>query len=163
MRPLYELAAEYQAVLECAENGEDVVAALDRVTTEIEAKAVNVCRIIAQFDADAQAAGREAMRLSQRRAVAENNADRLRQYLKDCMGAAGIGKIKSPQFSITLSPGQDRVEVVNLEALRAAAPELVRTKTTSEADKPAILRRRNETGEIPPGVEFIPTTTLRVR
>jgi hypothetical protein len=158
--PLYALSSRYQQLLELAEQGEDVGALLAELDDAIETKGKNIACILRQLDLDELAADSEAKRLAARSKAFANSGDRLRAYLKSCMETAGIRQIKSAQFSITLSPGQDRVEVVSLDAVPA---EYVRAKTTREPDKRAILDAYRRDGECVPGVEIVPTTTLRVR
>jgi hypothetical protein len=158
--PLYALTGRYAELLELAATGEDVTDALAALDDALEAKANGIVRVLAQLDADQFAAAAEAKRLAARAKAFEAAGDKLREYIKTHMRAANITRIKSAQFSITLADGQPRVEVHDLDALPG---ELVRTKTTREADKPAILKLHRETGEIPPGTDIVPTTKLLVR
>lgn len=158
--PLYELTASYARLLEAAEQGADVEALLAELEDSIEAKGAGIARILANLERDSESFGVEEKRLASRRKTTDANIDRLKAYIRECMASAGIRQIKAGTFSITLSPGQDRVEVVNLDLVPA---EYVRTKTTREADKRAILDAYKRDGVCVPGVEFVPTTTLRVR
>jgi len=162
--PLYSLTGRYQQLLELAEQSADgrfdeALAALDDA---LEAKAVGVCKVLAQLDADAAAADSEAKRLAGRSKAYANSAERLRRHLKDCMSAAKLRSIKSPQFSITLSAGQDKVLITDVSKV---PPELMRQPKTppAEPDKVAILKWHAATGEVPPGCDIVPTHTLTVR
>jgi hypothetical protein len=158
--PLYALTGAYAQLLELAELGEDVGTALAELDDAVQAKALNICKLLAQLDANAEAAGAEAKRLAARSKAFEANGDRLRQYIKDCMKAANIRSVKSPQFSITLSDGQPRVEIKDLDAV---PDEFVRTKTTREPDKRALLEEYKRDGAIPSGCDIVATTKLLVR
>jgi len=160
--PLYSLTGRYQALLEIAEQGEDVSAALGELDDAIEAKAVNVCKVLAQLEADALASDAEATRLAARSKTYANGAERLRQYIKACMTSAKIRSIKSPQFSITISPGQDKVVITDISKI---PKELMRQPKTplAEPDKAAILAAYKADGTLPSGVEIHETTTLRIR
>jgi uncharacterized protein YlxW (UPF0749 family) len=160
---LYDLAAEYAAVQQAAEEGGDALALLDEIAGDIEAKGAGIVRVLANLEADAEACGAESRRLSDKGKSASQQAERLRNYVRTCMLTAGVTKIKGPTFSITLSAGRDKVEVYDLEALEEAAPELVRTTEEKAADKTAILARYKNDGECLPGVRIEPTTTLRIR
>ena len=157
---LYELAGDYRRLQDLAEEGEDLGDALACLQDSIELKALNVCRVIAQLEADAAAADRESTRLRTRTATAIGQADRLRAYLRECMRATGITKIKGPEFAISLSEGKPRVEITKIEDVPA---EYLRTKTTCEPDKVRILEAYKVNGECVPGCEIVPTTTLRIR
>lgn len=160
MTALYTLTGQYARLQELAEAGEDVSAELDQLHDAIDAKGAALCAVIANLEADAAAYGAEEDRLGARRKAAENQVERLRTYIRTHMQAAGIERIKGPHFTITLSPGQERVVITDASKLPA---EFVRTKTTSEPDKKALLAAYKSTGEVPSGVEIHETTTLRIR
>jgi hypothetical protein len=157
---LYELTAEFDALMQRSEEGEDVEAALATLQGSIEHKAGGVVRVLRNLEADAEAYGTEEKRLSQRRKSAEAQIERLREYMRSCMAGAGITRIKCGSFSVTLSPGQERVEIVDIDKLD---PKYVRTKTQRDADKRAVLADYKADGVIPDGVEIHETTTLRIR
>lgn len=158
--PLYALTADYAHLLELAEQGEDVDAALSQLTDAIEAKGAGIARVIASLEADALAVNAEEKRLSARRKAAEATVERLREYIRVHMAGAGIRQIKGGTFTITLAAGQDKVVITDESKL---SPEYKRVKTTSEPDKKAILAAYKTTGEIPAGCEIVETTTLRIR
>lgn len=157
---LYELTAEFDALMQRSEEGEDVEAALATLQGDLEHKAGGVVRVLRNLEADADAYGAEEKRLTARRKTAEAQIERLREYMRSCMASAGITRIKCGSFSVTLSPGQERVEIVDIDKID---PKFVRTKTTRDADKRALLADYKATGEIQPGVEIHETTTLRIR
>lgn len=160
--PLYALTGAYLQLLERAENGEDIGEALAQLDDAIQAKAVNLVKLMATLEADALAAGVEEARLQQRRKARENHVERLREYLKSCMEAAGIRSVKTPLFSITLSNGKPRVVITDAGKV---PPELMRhpKPPPAEPDKVAILKLHQETGETIPGCDIVATTQLRVR
>lgn len=160
MTALYTLTGQYARLMELAEAGEDVSVELDQLHDEIDAKGAALCKVIANLSADAASFRAEEERLGARRYAAENQVARLREYIRSHMQAAGITKIKGPQFTITLSGGQERVVITDESKL---PPEYVRTKTTSEPDKKAILAAYKADGTLPSGVEIHETTTLRIR
>jgi hypothetical protein len=160
--PLYLLTGAYAQLLELAEEGEDVSAALAELDDAIEAKALGIVKVLAQLDANAEAASAEAERLAARAKALESNADRLREYVKAHMKAANIKSVKTPLFSITLSNGKPRVVITDAGKV---PPELMRQPKPPppEPDKVAILKLHQETGEIPPGCDIVETKKLTVR
>lgn len=157
---LYELTAEFEALMHRSDEGEEVEAALASLQGSIEHKAGGIVRVLANLEALSGALGTEEKRLSRRRKSAEAQVERLREYVRTCMTTAGINRIECGAFSITLSPGQERVEIVDLEQVPA---DKVRVSTTRAADKRAILDEYKRDGVVPPGVEIHETTTLRIR
>lgn len=162
MTALYTLTGDYARLMEAAEAGEDVSDALERITDAIEHKGATLAKVIANLEADAAAYGAEEARFGARRGSAEAQVKRVREYVRAHMQAAGIRKIKGDAFSITLSPGQDKVVIRDKSKV---PPELMRQPKTpeTEADKVAILALHQATGEIPPGCDIEPTYTLRIR
>jgi hypothetical protein len=160
--PLYALAASYQQLLEQAEEGGDVEAALASLDDAIQAKCLGIVRVLAQLDADEAAASAEAVRLAGRAKAFAGSAEKLRQYLKDSMKQAGITRVKSPAFSITTCPGQPKVVITDVKKV---PPELMRQPKVpdKEPDKVAILKWHTATGEVPPGCDIVETTKLMVR
>jgi hypothetical protein len=160
--PLYALTGAYAQLLELAEDGEDVGAALAEIADAIETKALGIVKVLAQLDANAEAAGAEAERLAARAKAFTNNAEKLREYIKAHMKAANIKSVKTPLFSITLSNGKPKVVITDVGKL---PPELMRhpEPPPAQPDKVAILKLHTETGEIPPGCDIVATTQLRVR
>jgi hypothetical protein len=160
--PLYSLTSQYQQLLELAECGEDVGEALAALDDAIEAKALGIVKVLAQLDANAEAAGAEAERLAARAKAFAKNAERLRDYIKAHMKAANIKSVKTPLFSITLSNGQPKVVITDAGKV---PPELMRHPDPPEPqpDKVAILKLHKDTGEIPPGCDIVATTKLLVR
>lgn len=160
-RPLYELTGRYAELLELSEQGEDVSSALAQLDDKIEAKAVNICMLLATLEADEAAASAESARLAGRAKVAKNNAERLRTYIKTHMHAARIRHVRSPQFAITLSRGKDKVVITDASKV---PHELMRQPKTPEPepDKAAILKLHEQTGETIPGCEIVETISLRI-
>jgi hypothetical protein len=160
--PLYALTGAYQQLLELAEEGEDIADALAQLDDAIEAKALGIVKVLAQLDANAEAASAEAERLAARAKAFANNAERLREYVKAHMKAANIKSVKTPLFSIALSNGKPKVVITDVGKV---PPELMRhpEPPPAQPDKVAILKLHKDTGEIPPGCDIVATTQLRVR
>lgn len=160
--PLYALTGRYAELLELAEQGEDVGDALAALDDAVQAKALGVVHVLAQLEAHATAAGAEAERLAARARTFTANAERLRQYIKDCMAAANIRSVKSPLFSITLANGKPRVVITDASKVPAEFKRQPKVPEP-EPDKVAILKLHQETGETIPGCDIVPTTKLLVR
>ncbi len=129
---------------------------------EVQAKCGGLVRVLAQLEADEAAASAEATRLAGRARAFKAHSERLRQYVKDAMSQAGIKRVSSPQFSITISKGQPKVVITDASKV---PPELMRKPKAPppEPDKVAILALHTATGEIPPGCDIVATTKLMVR
>lgn len=96
MSSLYEITTEMQELMDWLndpETDEEAIAdTLEGLQFELEKKAEGYCKVIRQFEADAEMYKAEAQRFQQKQAIAENNAKRLKEALKRAMIATGNDK-----------------------------------------------------------------------
>jgi hypothetical protein len=155
---LYEVPEAYRQLDLLAQEGEDVSDALLQLDGEVSSKAEAVIYVLRNIDSEADAYAAEIKRLTDRKRVADNNAARIKDYLRRTMEGAGIERIKAGTFSVTLSAGPERIEIDN-ESL--VPEEFVRVKR--EPSKVALLAHYKETGEVPAGVSITRGTRLVIR
>jgi hypothetical protein len=147
---LYELAFEFEQLLQLAEESEPgdeaLAAALGDVTAAIEHKCAGIGKVLAQLDADAAACASEAERLQTKARRFVGNAENLRAYVQHNMLVRGIDKIEGETFTFKLVQNPERVEVDNLAIVPA---EYKRTKVveTTSVDKRAVLDAYKRNGE----------------
>jgi len=107
MTTLYELAGQYRALAELADDpdmpAQALADSLEGLEGAIEVKAEALLQVVAGLDGDTSAIDAEIKRLQDRKRVIANRAQRLRDYLKENMEATGISKIECPLFAITLT------------------------------------------------------------
>ena len=93
MATLYEISAEMQELMDWMNDPETdpeaIADTLEGLQFELESKAEGYCKVIRQFEADAQMFKAEAARFAQKQALAENNAKYLKEKLKNAMVATG--------------------------------------------------------------------------
>ena len=103
---LYELTAEYQQLLELAEDPdipeEALADSLEALGMDIEDKADGYAKVIAQLNADAAALKAEIDRLTARKRTIERNVDRMKDSLKSAMILTGKTKFKTELFSFNV-------------------------------------------------------------
>lgn len=96
MSSLYEISAEMQELMDWLndpETDEEAIAdTLEGLQFELEKKAEGYCKVIRQFEADAEMYKAEAQRFQQKQAIAESNAKRMKEALKKAMVATGNEK-----------------------------------------------------------------------
>jgi hypothetical protein len=108
MNNLYEIANEYQALLEDRydpETGEFLQPALgriDEVSEKLEDKAIAVASYIKNLEAEREAIEKAKKNMAERESRLDKRADYLTQYLQSNMERCGITEIKSPMFVIKL-------------------------------------------------------------
>ena len=92
MASLYEISAEMQELMDWLNDPETdeqaITDTLEGLQFELEQKAEGYCKIIRQFEADAEMFKEEAQRFQQKQTRAENNAKRM----KEAMVATGNDK-----------------------------------------------------------------------
>lgn len=155
MSTLYDLTGNRATLLNQAEDGtiepEVLQDTLESLDGAIEDKAEGCVQVIKQIEADANAIDSEIKRLSDRKAVFLNNRDRIKQSLKDNLEYAGIRKVKTPLFTISVANNGGKqpisIDQNNLQA------DVFKVKREPDTDK---IRERLEAGEKVLGAELKP-------
>ena len=151
MTTLYDLTGQYLALAELADDPnmpEDALTdTLEGLEGEIEIKAQALLQVVSGMEGDTTAIDQEIKRLSARKQVIKNRADRLRRYLFDNMTATGINKISCPLFQITLSKPRPMVVVENEDLIPDQYVKTAVHKRPIKADILAALKK----GEAVPG------------
>jgi hypothetical protein len=156
---LYELTAEYAALADAVDTGDDLDARLAALEGAIERKVGGVVRVIRSLEAEVEALRAEERRLADRRHARERAAERLRAYLRDCLAGAGLSRVRSDVATVTLVPPSERV-VVDDEA--AVPDEWCRVRR--EVDKSRVLRAYLDYGECVPGTRIeMGEASVRIR
>lgn len=156
---LYELTAEYAALLRAAEDGEDVTEALAQCGECLDRKALGIAHVIRELDVDVHAIDAEIKRLSARLKAREAAAARLREYVVATLRAAGLTRIQGATRTLSVV-ARKLVEVDDLALIPA---EFLRTSTTVEAKKLAIREAYDLRGECVPGTHIGETFSLEIR
>ncbi len=162
---LYDISSDYLQALDLFTDPEADIpleAALDTlegIEGQLQEKAVNVAKFMQNLDAAAKAIKEAEQQMAKRRKAIENRARWIKDYLKQNMEAAGITKIESPWFSLSIQKNPPSVEVLDESAL----PEDYKTEVvTVKIDKAAIKEALKE-GEDVPGAVLKQGTRLAVR
>ena len=103
MATMYELTADYMAVLNMANDPEippeAIADTLEGIAGEIEQKAEATAVIMQELTAEADKIKSEEKRLKERRERLENNVDAMKKRLFDAMKTTGKTKFKTTLFS----------------------------------------------------------------
>ena len=164
MSTLRELSHELQEVQSLALDPdvpeEALRDTLDGIEGMFNEKAVRIVHVIANSGTDVDAISAEIKRLSERKRSIELAQDRLREYLRFNMEAAGISKISSPLFTITLAAGRDIVEIYDEAAL---PDEFVRVKTVVSPEKVDILNALKSGIDVPGATITKSKSSVRIK
>jgi len=154
--PLYELAAEYRALLDelvDPETGEvaerpDALAKLDQLGDALAVKVDRVAMMVRTLDAEADSLHLEAGRLKLREQARRNAVERLKAYLLRCLDTAATTKLKTPLFSVGIQANPARL-VITDEAALPREMTIVEVKPDTAAIKSAL-----KAGKQVPGAEL---------
>lgn len=127
---LYEIAAEYRAAANALaemDMAEQAVAdTLAGIEGELSVKATNIAAFVLNLEAASESVDAVIQRLQARRGAMETRADRIREYIKTCMEAAGITKIEANDHSFALTIKKNPPKVVLDETWSAIPKEYER-------------------------------------
>lgn len=161
MSKLYEITNELVKFRD-AESEEDFALAkssLDALQIAFEHKVENICKLIKEKEEDERGLQLEISRLISRKQAASKASEWLRSYLKTNMEAAGIPKVKTVLFGVSLSDSKPKVVVKDLAHV---PPEFIRVEVIKTPNKEAISEHFKTTGEIPDGCDIEVGKTLRI-
>lgn len=118
---IYELTAEYAAVLAMASDPEIdpqvIMDTLEAIGGEIELKAENTAKVLKQLESDAATLKAEAERLTERRKVIENNISNIKERLYCAMKSTGKEKFKTALFSFSIAKNPVKLVIDNESAI----------------------------------------------
>ena len=165
MASLYELSAGYVTLLDAYDTAEtdqereDILELLSAAEGDIESKAENYAKVIRMKEEEAKAFKAEADRLNKRRQAAENMVERLKAALLDNMKLTGAQEIKTSigKWKIQMNPMSADVQDWTKVPMEFRIPQ------PDKVDKPSLIKRHKETGELFDGVEFKQDMGIRFR
>lgn len=116
MATMYELTADYMAVLEMAQDPEidpqAITDTLEAIGGAIEDKAENTAIIMKELEAEATKVKAEEQRLKERRASLENNVKNIKQRLFDAMKLTGKEKFRTALFNFSIAKNGGKIPVI---------------------------------------------------
>ena len=154
---LYEITDELALLHDQLEESggeltESLETRLDALGGELQAKGENIGKFIINVLASAEAFkneiqrfNKEIQRLEQKQKASEALADRLKAYMKKCMEEAGIKKISTPLFDISIQKNGGKPAVTILDEKLVPARFLT-VVTETKVNKDGILAAK-EGGE----------------
>ena len=147
---LYELVDQYNQITDAIEKGEDLSILLGKINEDLEHKAENIAKLILNIEAEFDACENERKRFTDKKQVARNKIEKLKEYLLLEMKEARKEKIKRDLFTISIRTNSASIEV--LDDIKVP-PQFKHIELVIEKQK--ILENFKETGEIVPGVNIL--------
>jgi hypothetical protein len=158
---LYEITHEAQylaALLETEELTPQLEELLVINQEQLQAKAGNYAKVIANIQGDSDAIDAEIKRLKAMKDSKDRSVTRLKDAVKNAMLVSGIDKIESPLFKLSLR----RSESVEVEVPEALPIDWQVKKVTITADKVAIKQAIKE-GYAITGARIIENFSLQIK
>jgi hypothetical protein len=158
---LYEITREAQELaflLESDELTHELEAALLINQDQLQAKAGNYAKVIANIQSDADAIDAEIKRLKAMKDTKDRSINRMKEPLRDAMLVSGIDKIESTLFKLSLR----RSEAVEVDVVEALPNAFQNVKNVVTADKLAI-KEAIKRGENVMGARIIENFNLQIK
>ncbi len=154
MTTLYAIANEIANITREEELPEDVEARLDDLALALPLKVDACCRLVREWESDADRFKAEAARLSKIAGSLASKATRLRDYVRECLEVAGIDRLDTELFKLRLqaSPPSARCE---------GDPHPAFQRVKVEWDRTAVIAAWREKLPLPEGVTIIVGRHLR--
>jgi len=161
---LYDLATNYRNIAELADDPtipmEAVSEALAVIEGDLQAKSQNVVVILQAMEGDIVTIKAEEKRLADRRRAIENRYDGLKEYIKEAMGTAGLQKIKTATFTVSIQNNPPKVEIYDEKIIPAKYLTIIpQTTVPNKKDIAAAIK----SGEEVPGASITHGTRLQIR
>lgn len=162
MAKLYELAQNYQNLMELLDNPEvplDIIQkGLDEVGEELELKVENIAKVIKSIETDVSGFKEEEKRLVARRKSLEGKIGSLKSYIENSMQTAGKDKIKGKLFTLTIQKNAPSLDISDEKKI----PKKYYVKQDPVLDKKSLLEALKEGLKVK-GVAIKQTSSLRIR
>jgi hypothetical protein len=158
---LYEItreAIELASLLETEELTPELEKSLIINQDQLQSKAVNYAKVIANIQSDSDAIDQEIKRLKAIKESKDRAVTRLREAVKEAMLVSGIEKIESPLFKLSIR----RSEAIEVDVIDALPSEFVNIKNVVSADKIAI-KEAIKKGEYITGARIIENFNLQIK
>jgi hypothetical protein len=158
---LYEITQEalyLSTLLETEELTAELEEALIINQDQLQAKAVNYAKVIANYQAESDAIDQEIKRLKAMKESRDKKVEWLKESVKKAMLVSGIEKVESPLFKLSVR----RSEAVEVDLVEALPNSFQNVKNVVTADKVAI-KEAIKRGENITGARLVENFNLQIK
>ena len=161
---LYQMTAEYEAIIKAIEDAEgevtpELMAQLDALGGAFTEKADNIAAVVRTVEATAAAVKGEQDRLAGYRKSLDTHADWLKHYLQEQMIRTGNEKVEGARFRISIRACPASVDVQD----EVAVPDSFKVEQAPRLDRKGILDLLKAGGEVPGCALVTDRKTLSIR
>lgn len=158
--PLYQLLHQFEELSNLDIDQETLADTMEALEGEIQVKAENILRVVANMGGDITAVDNEIKRLQARKMALTHRKDNLKDYLRVNMEKSEIKKISCPLFAITLVAGRAMVEIDSVDDL---PEEYVKTQVTFKPVKADILKAMKDGTDVPGAHLITSKSQIRIK
>ncbi len=163
MSNLYELAAQHRLLAEkltdLGLDDQTIADTLEAESGDLMEKGVNVAKVFLNLESFAEQIKQAEQQMADRRKAIEKRAASLKQYLLTNMDMAGITKIESPWFCISIKNNPESVVIDDAVAL----PNEYMRETISYAPDKIRMKSEMQDGIVIPGAHLDKTKRLEIK
>lgn len=164
MTALFELAAEFRALADKLNDSEldaqTIADTLDGAGGDLEEKIINTAKYYRNVEADADKIEEAAKQMMERAKTLRTHSGNIKQYLQSNMERAGLQKVPSPWFVISIAQNPEAVTVDDESLIpRDYFKEI---PATFQLDK-AMVKQAIKDGFEVPGAHLSRGTILRIK
>jgi hypothetical protein len=164
MSALYELAASHRALadkLNDLDLDEQTISdTLESESGDLMEKGTNVAKVFRNMESFAAQIKEAEAQMAARRKSIEKRAESLKAYLKTNMEIAGISKIESPWFVISI---KQNPESVVIDAESEIPEDYLREIPATYAPDKAMIKQAMKDGFNVPGVHLARSTRIEIK
>jgi len=164
MNSLYEMAAEFRAIADRLNDSDmdaqTVADTLDGLSGDLEEKIINTAKYFRNMEADAEKIEEAANAMLERAKTLRKHAGNIKTYLQSNMERAGLQKVNSPWFVVSLANNPEAVAVDD----EASIPrDYFKEIPASFVLDKALLKKAIQDGYAVPGAHLSRGTSLRIK
>lgn len=121
MRPLYEIANEYQSIASSISDSDEItveqIEALDQVSEDVKQKAVNIGALIRNLEVEANSINDAIVKMESRQISVNKKIEHLKEYLKLNLERCELKEVKSPMFDIKIKINPAAVVIQDIQSI----------------------------------------------
>ena len=164
MSRLYDLAAEYRAVADKLHDSElddqTIADTLDGLSGDLQTKAQNVGFVIRNLESMADQIKQAEDAMEKRRRALEGRVKGLKGYLLSNMLMAGISKVESPYFVLSV---RNNPESVVIDAESQIPDDYMREVPATYSPDKTLIKQAIKDGKDVPGCHLTRTQSLQIK
>lgn len=162
MKPLYEIAQEYQTILDAICESDEItveqLTLLDQYKDDFKNKVINIGSIIKNMETEKHAIEEAIDKMALRSVRLEKKIDKLKEYVKGYMEMFNIKEVKCPYFEVRVKKNPCSVNITNEMLLPEKYMKQILLK---KPDKLALIKDIKNNNFIP-GVILESTTRIEI-